>query len=469
MGIKKTEVLEQDINKEYELFLENILGLMVIDKEGRVRYMNNQCAEYIQVDQAKSIGEDVLKVFPPSKMVEMLRGDRSINTDFYFYDGRMSVSTQAKIKKNGETVGVLEYDIIQEIESLDELFDKYAISMQDEMKYYKEQFRKLRSTKYNIDSIIGSSPKILDLKKQIKLAAASNSTVIVTGETGTGKELVVHSIHNLSNRAFGNFIKINAASFPESLAESEFFGYEEGSFTGAKKGGKKGKFELANDGTFFIDEINNMPLGLQSKILRALQEHEIDRVGGEHSIKINARIIAATNQDLWKLVKEGKFREDLFYRLNVLPINVPPLRERLDDIPELIMGKVSSLNHEMGKSVTEIDPDIYDMVANHDWPGNVRELFNLVEKAMNYVNGKTLRIEDFEAYYDKEFSFDGSKDGGRILEEAKADAERRIILQVLKIQKGNKTKAADYLKIARPLLYQKMKRLKIETDIYEQR
>lgn len=173
--ISKEEVFDKEISKEYELFLEHILGLMAIDNEGKVIYINRQCANYMEVDKEKSLGKDVLQVFPPSKMKDMLEGDRSINTDFYFYDGRMSVSTQAKIKKNGETVGVIEYDVIQEIESLEQFFDKYTISTRDEMKYYKEQFRKLRNTKYNIDSILGSSQKINDLKNQIKLAAASKS------------------------------------------------------------------------------------------------------------------------------------------------------------------------------------------------------------------------------------------------------------------------------------------------------
>lgn len=454
--------LDKDITNEYGLLLEHILGLLAIDNEGKVFYMNKQCANYIEVDIQESLGKDVLEVFPPSKMKDMLAGDRSINTDFYFHDGRMSVSTQAKLKKNGEVVGVIEYDIIQENESLEQLFDKYAVAMRDEMKYYKEQFRNLRSTKYNVDSIIGSSKKISDLKNQIKLAAASNSTVIITGETGTGKELVAHAVHNLSNRAFGSFIKINAAGFPESLAESEFFGYEEGAFTGAKKGGKKGKFELANDGTLFIDEINQMPLNLQSKILRALQEHEIDKVGGEQSIKINARIIAATNQELPALVEKGKFREDLFYRLNVLPINVPPLRERLEDLPELILSKIKALNQEMGKSVTEVAPEIYEMVGNHDWPGNVRELFNAVEKAMNYVDGNTLKLEHFGFHHDKKYNLNISKDGKNIIEQAKADAERQVIEDVLRMHKGNKKRSAEYLGIARPLLYQKIKRLGIK-------
>jgi len=446
---------------DYELFLENILGLMVINKEGKVVYLNRQCADYIKVDQEKSIGKDILKVFPPSKMKDLLSGDQAINTDFYFYDGRVSVSTQAQIRKDGEVVGVIEYDIIQNMTSLDEIFEKYAVSMRDEMKYYRDQFRNLRRTKYSIDNIIGSSKKIEDLKKQIKMAAASSSTVIITGETGTGKELVAHSIHNLSSRVFGSFIKINAASFPESLAESEFFGYEEGAFTGAKKGGKKGKFELANEGTLFIDEINQMPMNLQPKILRALQEHEIDKVGGEHSIKINARIIAATNQDLQLLVEKERFREDLFYRLNVFPILVPPLRDRLEDLPALILDKVSSLNQELGKTVTRVDEEVYRILSQYDWPGNVRELYNVVEKAMNYATGNTLMAEHINFSYTKKIDVSTLQKMGNPIELAKAEAEKQVILQVLNQFDGNKSKTAAYLKIPRPLLYQKMKRLNI--------
>ena len=174
-------------------------------------------------------------------MLELLTGDKTINTDFYFHDGRMSVSTQVQLRKDGKVVGVLEYDIIQDLDSLEDILNKYSLVLNDEMKYYREQFRNLQRTKYSIENIIGSSKKMEDLRKQIEMAATSNSTVIITGETGTGKELVAHSIHNLSSRKFDGFVKINAANFPESLAESEFFGYEDGAFTGAKKGGKKGK------------------------------------------------------------------------------------------------------------------------------------------------------------------------------------------------------------------------------------
>lgn len=451
------------IDHDYEFFLENILGLLVINSEGNLVYMNRQCADYIKMDQVKSIGKHITEVFPPTKMLDLLTGDKRINTDFYFHDGRMSVSTQVQLRKNGEVVGVLEYDIIQDLDSLEDILNKYSLVLNDEMKYYREQFRNLQRTKYSIENIIGSSQKMEDLRKQIRMAAASNSTVIITGETGTGKELVAHSIHNLSSRKFNGFVKINAANFPESLAESEFFGYEDGAFTGAKKGGKKGKFEMANRGTLFIDEISQLPLNLQPKLLRVLQEHEIDRLGGEKSIPVDVRIVAATNEDLKDMVKAGKFREDLFYRLNVFTIDLPPLRERLEDLPELVMYRIEQLNLEMGKNIVKVEDQVYRYLKKYDWPGNVRELYNIIEKAMNFATGDTLKLEFFRPDSGNgAIDLETLSELGNPIEVVKREAERKLILHVLEMFRGNKTKAAEYLKIPRPLLYQKMARLGIK-------
>lgn len=452
-----------DNHDVYEFYLENIQGLMVINAESKLIYMNKQCADYIKMDLEKSLGKNILEVFPPSKMQQLLTGNKTLNTDFYFHDGRMSVSTQAQLRKGNEIVGVLEYDIVQDLDSLEDLMEKYAHVLNEELKYYKEQFRKLSRTKYSIDHIIGSSRAIQDLKRQIELAAGTNSTVVITGETGTGKELVAHAIHNLSSRKFDAFIKVNAANLPETLAESELFGYDEGAFTGAKKGGKKGKFELASGGTLLIDEISQLPSPLQPKLLRTLQEKEIDRLGGEKSIPIDVRIIASTNENLQDLVNEGRFREDLFYRLNVFTIETPPLRERLEDLPELIAYQVGQLNLEMGKNIVKVDDAVYDYLKKYNWPGNVRELHNIVEKAMNYADGDTLKLEYFRL---------GSRNGGidlgelsklgNPIEVVKREAERKLILHVLEMFGGNKTKASQFLKLSRPLLYQKMKRLGIK-------
>lgn len=455
--------MTKDISTDYKLFLDAIAGLMVIDKNGDLVYMNDQCADYIKVDKDKAIGKYITNVFPSSVMQNLLKGKNKYNTNFYFTDGRMSISTQVQLQQDDEVVGVLEYDMIQDVAALDDLLEMYAFNLKEEMEYFKEQMRNFKTTKYSVDNIIGSSEKIKELKYQIDLAAASNSTILICGETGTGKELVAHSIHNLSPRAAHSFVKVNSAGMAESLIESELFGYEEGAFTGARKGGKRGKFELADQGTLFLDEINQMPMPVQPKLLRALQEGEITPVGSEEDININARIIAATNQDLRELVKKGDFREDLYYRLNVFPIVIPPLRERLEDIPELVEAHVKSLNQELGKNISHIEPEVYKRLQEYDWPGNIRELHNRVEAAMNYTKDDVLKVEHFN------FRIDNSRidleEVTRLdnpIEAVKKEAERKLINEVLMKFDYNKTKSAEYLKIPRTLLYQKMKRLGID-------
>lgn len=455
--------MPKDIGKDYKVFLDAIPGLWVIDKNGRVVFMNDQCADYIKVDKEKAIGKYVTDVFPESNMQNLLKGKNKYNTGFYFSGGRMSVSTQVQLREDDEIIGVLEYDMIQDVSALDDLLAKYVVSLKEEMAYFREQMRNFKSTKYSVNNIIGSSQKVKDLKYQIELAATSNSTILVYGETGTGKELVAHSIHNLSPRAFNRFVKINAAGMAESLVESELFGYEEGAFTGAKKGGKKGKFELADRGTLLIDEINQMPVSMQPKLLRALQEGEIAKVGSEEDINVDVRLIVTTNQDLRKLVDEGKFREDLYYRLNIFPITIPPLRERIEDIPELVEYKVKELNREMGKNISRIDPEVYKQLRAYDWPGNIRELYNKVEAAMNYADGDVLRAEYFNFRVDNSrIDIDKVRQFDNPIEEIKKEAERKLINETLIRFDHNKTRTAEYLKIPRSLLYQKMKRLGIK-------
>lgn len=446
-----------------DMMLEVISGLIVIDKTGKVVYLNEACADYIKVNREKSIGKDINVVFPPSTMKKMLKGDKRFNIQYYFTEGRMSASSQVQIRKDGEVIGVLEYDMLEEVEQLDFFLERYSSALKEEIAYFREQTRKFAATKYSINSIIGSSSKIRDLKEQIEIAAMSTSTVLIQGETGTGKELVAHAIHNLSARACHDFVKVNGSGMAENLIESELFGYVEGAFTGAKAKGKKGKFELADRGTLFLDEINQMPMSIQPKLLRALQEGEISPVGSEEDVQVDVRLITASNQDLEKLVAENKFRADLFYRLNVFVVTIPPLRERLEDIPELVEHKVQELNREMGKNIVTIEPEVYDMLTGYDWPGNIRELYNRVESAMNYVQGDTLKKTHFNFRVDNSrLNMEALKKNDNPIEAIKREAERKLINETLSMFDNNKTQAAKYLKISRPLLYQKMKRLGIE-------
>ena len=240
---------------EYEellFYMDQIPGLMIVDKSGELIYLSQQCADYMHLDKEKSVGRHIEEVFPQSKMMDIIHKREPITTDFYEAQGRISWSTRIPLNKSGKLIGVMEYDLFQEFDMMG-AFAKRYMNLNDELEYLKEEVKKLRTTKYTVDDIIGESKAIQHLRNQVRQAAKSNSTVIITGETGTGKELVAHAIHSLSLRCLRTFVRVNASGFPETLIESEFFGYEEGAFTGARKGGKKGKFELANGGTLFID------------------------------------------------------------------------------------------------------------------------------------------------------------------------------------------------------------------------
>lgn len=460
--------------KDYEFFLEHINGLLIIDKDEKLIYMNDQCADYIHVDREKSIGKPIKEVFPPTVMPDVLKGKKAYDTHIYFDDGRMSVSSEAQLRKNGEVVGVLEYDMVQDVESMDALIASYSSEMQKEIELYRQQQRDFQRTRYSIRNIIGRSAAVRELRRQIELAASTRSTVLITGETGTGKELVAHAIHNLSARAFNEFVKINSAGIPAHLFESELFGYEEGSFTGAKKGGRKGKFLLADKGTLFLDEVNQMPPEIQPKLLRVLQEREIDTIGGDKSIPVDVRIIAATNQDLRKMVREHAFREDLYYRLNVFPIHVPPLRERIEDIEELVSTQIAALNLQYGKNIVGVAPEVYARFRRYDWPGNVRELFNLVERMVTLSREETLTGELLEMVWPRGVDPDAvvdrilaENDDENLITRTRNEAEKELLIRMLKRFKGNKTRTAEYLKIARPLLHQKIRRLGIQAEDYE--
>ena len=450
-------------NKNLQLLLDHVDGAMAIDMKGVVFYLNDQCASYLHVDREASIGKHVMEVFSETKMLEGLQFDMP-RIVYYNTSFGLGISIHVPLFEQGEKVGLLEYDVIQGSQYLYDFSDDYRLFLDKEFKLLSHQIH-LEQNKYTINDIVGQSACIQRLREEIAHAARVSSTVLITGETGTGKELVAHSLHTLSSRRMNPFVYVNASALPDNLIESELFGYEPGAFTGASREGKKGKFELAHTGTLLIDEIDQMSLHLQPKLLRAIQEREIDRVGGTKSIPVDIRILAATNKDLRQLVKEGKFREDLFFRLHVLEINTPPLRDHLEDIPALTKSIVEELNSVMGKRVEKVNPNVYDLFRSYGWPGNVRELRNVIERAMNEVESGELMSSHFRF---KQVIFEGI---GRVaddlldqqspIDEVRDYAERELLLRVLADCKGNKTQAAKRLKIQRPLLYKKMKRLQI--------
>ncbi|MGE5574399.1 MAG: sigma 54-interacting transcriptional regulator [Bacteroidota bacterium] len=344
----------------------------------------------------------------------------------------------------------------------------------EELDRARRLIRRLEA-KYTFDDIVGASPKMARAVEQARRVAATPVTVLLRGESGTGKELFAHAIHNASDRARAQFIRVNCTAIVDTLLESELFGYEEGAFTGAKRGGKRGLFEDANGGTIFLDEVGATNLALQAKLLRVLQEKEIVRVGNTRPIPVDVRVIAATNTDLEKAVREGRMREDLYYRLNVVPIFIPPLRERVEDIPLLCHSLIRRFNQAYGRNVSRISEEALAILTEYDWPGNVRELENVLSRAiinMHYSEveilpghlpalgrfQQVLQATRANAHAQARGAEQQPASGVSMLQDAVERAERRAILRALEATGGNKTAAAKLLGVGLRNLYYKIKR-----------
>jgi PAS domain S-box-containing protein len=336
-----------------------------------------------------------------------------------------------------------------------------------ELSEAQKRIREL-SAKYSFDDIVGKCKNIIEAKEQLIKAANVPATVLLKGESGTGKELFAHAIHNEGTRKENQFVRVNCAALSETLLESELFGYEEGAFTGAKKGGKKGLFEEANNGTIFLDEISEISSNTQVKLLRVLQEKEITRVGGVKPIHVNVRVVAATNEDLYKLVKEGNFREDLYYRLNVFPIQIPPLRERKKDIDFLVKKFINKYNIEYGRNVNRIDIRALNILKQYDWPGNVRELENVIGRAMINMSFNEVEINDshipilFSELNNTNNEIIDKKSEYKSLSQALENYEKKYIEKIYYQEDKNKTKTAEKLNISIRSLYYKFSRYGIE-------
>ena len=325
--------------------------------------------------------------------------------------------------------------------------------LQEQNKKLTEEINKLKSQqKYS--KIIGKSGKLSEMMQIINQVAATKASVLITGESGTGKELVADAIVSLSDRKDKPFIKVHCASLSESLLESELFGHEKGAFTGASSQ-KKGRFELADGGTIFLDEIGEINPSTQVKILRVLQEREFERVGGEKTIKVDVRVIAATNRNLLEEVKKGAFREDLYYRLNVVHIEVPPLRERKEDIELLAINFLEEFNKEDGRKIEGISPQARKALLSYDWPGNIRELKNSIESSVVLARGNIIQLEDLPAQITQKVS--GNKSTITIeLPITMEEAEKKVILSTIDYCAGNKSKASELLEIGRKTLHRKL-------------
>jgi len=364
----------------------------------------------------------------------------------------------------GAVIGALGMVLFDHPETtLQPLIAKFA-TLQRDLDEARRALAQQRRAKYTLASFIGSSPAGLEVKRQARRAAQSGASVLLLGETGTGKELLAHAIHAGSVRAERPFISVNLAAVPETLLEAEFFGVAPGAYTGADRKGRDGKFRLADGGTLFLDEIGDMPLALQAKLLRALQEQEVEPLGSNKVLKVDVRVIAATSRDLRKLVAEGRFREDLFYRLNVLPIRLPALRERLADLEALAESLLEGIAMRTGMPQRELAPSALATLACHHWPGNVRELRNVLEQAAMLTDNLRLDETDFAAILPVPAT--GVRDENpvqpslRPLPQLIAEIERNSIESALAATGGNKASAAKLLGISRATLYERLAALK---------
>lgn len=430
-------------------------GILVVDKEGFITMISKAYAQFLKVDDKKVIGMHVTKVIENTRMHIVAKTGVAEVSDVQKINGGQMIASRLPIVKDGQVVGAVGKVLFRNLGELDSL-NKKLNAMEKKIEQYKVELKQLNQAKYSFDNIIGYNNKIIETKKYARKAAFNDSNVLVTGESGTGKELFAHAIHSESKRKYGPFIKVNCAAIPSELLESELFGYEEGAFTGAKKGGKLGKFELADGGTIFLDEIGDMPLYMQAKLLRVIQEREVERVGGSTQRIVNVRIIAATNCNLEEMVNEGKFRKDLFYRLNVITISIPALRERVDDIPKLSYHLLGNLNLKFNKFIDKISEDALKYLCDYDWPGNVRELANVIERAINVID------EEFEIkpiHLPSRIAGSGHLCEVKNLQLVLEEAERKAISDALRATGGNRTKAAKLLNISRTSFYEKMLKL----------
>jgi len=346
--------------------------------------------------------------------------------------------------------------VYQGLAELDMCLPYLLHASRGEVEYYKTRLENLTGPRYSLDAIVGNSEAIKEIKKIVARAASTDSTILILGASGVGKEVFAQAIHNLSSRRNGPFVAINCAALPELLLESELFGYEEGAFTGARKGGKPGKFELADGGTIFLDEIGDMPLNMQAKILRVLQERELQPIGGTKTVKLNIRVLAATNRNLQELIAEGKFRADLYYRLNVISFTIPPLKERKEDLPLLVDFIIHKLAREKHLAPKVFSEQAMKLLKAYDWPGNIRELENIVERGLYIADTNIVHTEHLPAYIR---NLNCQENSAEIpsLKDAVRELERQLILKALKATGNNRQEAAKLLDLPRATFYHRLR------------
>lgn len=441
-------------------------GIAVVDENGILQEFNEAYSRFTGISREDAIGRHVTEVIDNTNLHLTVKTGIAERGVVQNIQGQDMVVHRIPIIKKGNIVGAIGMLIF---EGVTEVYKIYERLQEDHIKDHTDNrpltLKKEKDSRMTLDQIIGVSDAITNIKRLARRAARTAATVLITGESGTGKEMFAKSIHHLSPYATGPFISVNCGAIPEHLFESELFGYEEGAFSGAKKGGKPGKFELADNGTIFLDEIGEMPLVMQTKLLRVLQEKEAERVGGIKKYHINVRIIAATNRNLKDMVNKGEFREDLFYRLNIIHLHIPALRERKQDIPILLSFYLKEICDKYRTQTKSFTRDAISAFMDNQWRGNIREMVNTIERLVTLVDGPIIELQHLSDTM-RGFEVGGTEEKkplrtNGLLDEAKMvgdEREKELIIKSLKTAGGNKSKAAELLGIHRTTLYQKLKK-----------
>lgn len=433
---------------------ENLFyGLVIVNQEGVITHLNKNYCRFLQVKQSDAIGKHVTEIIENTRMHHVIETQESELFNPQYVRGNYMVANRVPLISDGEIIGAIGVVLFRDMHDLSTLNSEIK-HLLTEVDYYKKLLKKQTGIKYFIHDIIGSSDDILIIKEQIKKIAPSDITVLITGESGTGKELIAHSIHQLSNRSDNPFISVNCAAIPEELFESELFGYEAGAFTGAKTSGKQGKFQLAQGGTLFLDEIGDMSLNSQVKLLRVLQENEIQTLGGAAPYQIDVRIVAATNRPLEELVAEKLFREDLYYRINMINLHLSALRERPDDIIILANYLLTKTADKMKKRVTGFSDEVIKLFLVYHWPGNIRELENIIQSAVLLTDSEIIERDNLSRLSIAKSEVILQKN--LTLYETLKNTEKETIATSLKTNKHKKD-VAQSLGISLSTLYEKIK------------
>ena len=431
--------------------------IVVVNKNGYIENMSQAYGDFLGIQVQNAIGRHVTEVIENTRMDIVVKTGVPETGETQDIHGEKMIATRIPIRKNGMVIGAYGRVLVRNTRELHMLHDKLS-SIEMELNMYKRTFEKINTAKYTVDDIIGDCSIMQDLKDSVRKVAKTNSNVLIMGESGTGKELFAHSIHAGSMRRKAPFVCVNCGSIPEQLIESELFGYEEGAFTGARKGGKIGLFPAAHGGTIFLDEIGELPLPMQVRLLRVLQDREIQRVGSNVREKVNVRVVAATNRNLYQMVKKGEFRSDLYYRLNVVTLHLPLLWERKEDLPLLIQMILSNISKKESLGAIEISREAMDHLLRYDWPGNVRELENVLERAINFTDaGEKIKAKNLPE------RITGSMVSRTVmpLKELMENTEKDAIKDALLRCRNCKAKAANELGISRTTLYEKMMKYEI--------